>query len=58
MAVRSNVAIWEHRRGQTNCFIGYQEHVLIAGESHWQIKRKIIHLLNCDAPQGSVSFIL
>jgi benzoate/toluate 1,2-dioxygenase beta subunit len=56
--VRSNIAIFEHRRGQTQHFVGWQEHHLVPSGEHWLIKKKVINLLNCDEPQGSVAFIL
>jgi 3-phenylpropionate/cinnamic acid dioxygenase small subunit len=56
--VRSNLVLWEHRRGRTISFAGWQEHELIEGTSHRLIRRKVVNLLDCDQPQGSVSFIL
>jgi 3-phenylpropionate/cinnamic acid dioxygenase small subunit len=56
--VRSNTAIWEHRRGTTHRFIGWQEHELVAEAKRWLIKTKIINLIDCDQPQGNITFIL
>ncbi len=56
--VRSNLSIWEHRRGRTAHFVGRQEHRVIRGPDHWLAERKIIRLLDCDEPQGNVTFIL
>lgn len=58
LEVRSNIVIWEYRRGTTTRFIGSQEHQLVAREDHWAIRRKVIRLINCDEPQGNVTFIL
>lgn len=56
--LRSNLLIWEHRRGRTAHFIGRQEHRIIKGPDHWLAERKIIRLLDCDEPQGNLTFIL
>jgi 3-phenylpropionate/cinnamic acid dioxygenase small subunit len=56
--IRSNLSVWEHRRGRTAHFIGRQEHCVIKGPDHWLAERKIIRLLDCDEPQGNVTFIL
>lgn len=56
--VRSNLTIWEHRRGYLDRFIGWQEHELIPSGERWLIRKKVINLLNCDEPQGNITFIL
>lgn len=56
--VRSNVAIWEYRRGQAQSYIGWQEHELLTAGEQWRIRRKFINLLECDQPQGNNTFIL
>jgi 3-phenylpropionate/cinnamic acid dioxygenase small subunit len=56
--VRSNIALWEHRRGRTISFVGWQEHELVDGAAHRLIRKKVVNLLDCDQPQGNVAFIL
>ena len=56
--VRSNIVIFAHRRSQTQRFIGWQEHQLVANGEQWFIKKKVINLLDCDEPQGNITFIL
>jgi len=55
---RSVVTIWEYRAGNTQCFVGRQEHELVPGGDGLLIRRKIIGLLDCDQPQGNTTFIL
>lgn len=56
--VRSNLVLWERRRGYLDHYIGWQEHELVPSDEGWLIRRKIINLLNCDEPQGNITFIL
>lgn len=56
--VRSNIAIWEYRRGQAQSYIGWQEHELVTAAEPWRIRRKFISLLDGDQPQGNNTFIL
>ena len=55
--VRSNIAIWEHRR-ETNCLVGVQSFRLRPGCDGYTIEIKIIDLLNSNDPQGNNSFII
>lgn len=56
--VRSNIVIWEHRRGRTERYVGWQEHQLAGGAGRWRVRKKVINLLDADEPQGNVTFIL
>jgi benzoate/toluate 1,2-dioxygenase subunit beta len=58
MSVRSNLMISEYRNGQTQTYIGWQQHDLIPAAGQWRIRRKFIYLLDCDRPQGNTTFIL
>jgi hypothetical protein len=57
--LRANLVIWEHRKGQTRAWPGYQV-VEVSGSSNGPllIANKIICLLERDAPQGNYAFIL
>lgn len=56
--VASNLVIWEYRRNRQNAFVGSQNLILAKRDSRFEIKAKVINLLNCDDPQGNNSFIL
>jgi benzoate/toluate 1,2-dioxygenase beta subunit len=56
--VRSNFVIWEHRRGHTNSFAGWQRHKLVRKGDGWAIKQKTINLINAEDPLGNITFIL
>lgn len=58
LAVRSNLVIWEYRRGRMERYVGWQEHRLVGGPGRWRVAKKVINLLDADAPQGNVTFIL
>ncbi len=58
LEVRSNLVIWEYRRGATSCFAGSQTHHLIAAGEGFRIRWKIVNLIDCDRPQGNITFIL
>jgi 3-phenylpropionate/cinnamic acid dioxygenase small subunit len=55
---RSNIVIWEHRRGRTERYVGWQDHQLVGGAGRWRVRKKVINLLDADEPQGNVTFIL
>jgi 3-phenylpropionate/cinnamic acid dioxygenase small subunit len=55
---RSNIVIWEHRRGTTERYVGWQEHQIVGAAGRWRLRKKVINLLNADQPQGNVTFIL
>ena len=59
MVARANFVIWEHRKGQTRAWPGYQV-VDVARSTNGSllIANKIICLLERDAPQGNYAFIL
>jgi 3-phenylpropionate/cinnamic acid dioxygenase small subunit len=56
--VASNLVIWEYRRNRQNAHVGSQNLILAKRDSGFEIKAKVINLLNCDDPQGNNSFIL
>jgi len=58
--VRSNLTIWTYRLQTTRPHIGAQEHVLVPdpdGEGYL-IRYKTLQLLDCDGPQGNITFML
>lgn len=55
---RSNLVIYEHRRGRTTIYPGWQLHRLVDQGQGWRIRRKIINLIDCDEPHGNLTFIL
>ena len=59
MVVRANFVIWEHRKGQTRAWPGYQVvEVARSTTGSLLIANTIICLLDRDAPQGNYAFIL
>jgi benzoate/toluate 1,2-dioxygenase beta subunit len=56
--VHSNIVVWEYRRGRMSTYVGKQEHKLVPGGGSWQIRKKVTTLLDCDAPQGNITFII
>lgn len=56
---RANMVIWEYRKGHMRAHAGSQVYGL-APNAHGQlaVQMKIVHLLDCDAPQGNYAFIL
>lgn len=56
---RANVVIWEHRKGETRAYPGWQAYELVRDASGaLALATKIVCLLDCDAPQGNYAFIL
>lgn len=56
---RANVVIWEYRKGQMRAYAGSQIYALAPdARGRLAVQTKIVHLLDCDAPQGNYSFIL
>lgn len=56
---RANVVIWEYRKGQMRHYAGSQVYALAPdAQGRLAMQTKIVHLLDCDAPQGNYSFIL
>lgn len=55
---RSNLVICEYRRGHTTMFTGSQLHELTVSGNSWAIRTRVVNLLDCDEPQGNVTFIL
>lgn len=58
LLVRSNLLIKEFRRSTITTFIGAQVHELAKNNGAWVIRTRVVHLLDCDEPQGNVTFIL
>lgn len=56
--VRSNLTLWDYRAGRMTCYAGSQHHELVGQGRDWRIRKKVIHLLDCDQPQGNITFIL
>lgn len=58
LEVRSNTMIREYRAGRLTSYTGWQDHELVPNGDSWRIRKKVIHLLDCDQPQGNVTFIV
>ena len=58
LEVRSNTIIAEYRAGRMTSYTGWQLHELVPEGDDWLIRKKVINLLDCDQPQGNVTFIL
>jgi benzoate/toluate 1,2-dioxygenase subunit beta len=59
IVARANLVIWEHRKGQTRAWPGYQVvEVTRSTAGSMLIANKIICFLERDAPQGNYAFIL
>lgn len=59
VVARANLVIWEHRKGVTRAWPGYQVvEVHRSSTGFLLIANKIICLLERDAPQGNYAFIL
>ena len=59
IVARANFVIWEHRKGQTRAWPGYQVvEVARSATGALLIANKIVCLLERDAPQGNYAFIL
>jgi len=58
IAVHSVCIIWEYRRGKTNRFVGRQTHQLVRDGHGLRIRRRLLRLIDCDEPQGNITFIL
>ncbi len=60
--VRSNVVLWEYRKGTLRTYAGWQCHEITPGPdgdlARGLIATKILSFLDCDAPQGNYTFIL
>jgi benzoate/toluate 1,2-dioxygenase beta subunit len=56
--IRSNFVIWEHRRGKTNFFAGWNRHKLVRQNGRWLIRQKTINLINAEDPLGNITFVL
>ena len=56
---RANVVIWEFRKGQMHPYAGSQVYALAPdARGRLAVQTKIVHLLDCDTPQGNYAFIL
>lgn len=59
VVARANLVIWEHRKGQTRAWPGYEVvETTRSTTGSLLIANKIICLLERDAPQGNYAFIL
>lgn len=59
LVARANLVIWEHRKGQTRAWPGYQVYEIERTmDGPMRIANKIICLLERDAPQGNYAFML
>lgn len=59
LRARANVVIWEHRKGQTRAYPGWQAYEIVRDASGaLALSTKIICLLDCDEPHGNYAFIL
>lgn len=55
-----NALIWEYRKGQMHCFPARQAYEIRNDEKNLgrgSIQLKVVHLLDCDSPQGNYSFM-
>jgi 3-phenylpropionate/cinnamic acid dioxygenase small subunit len=59
VVARANLALWEHRKGVTRAWPGFQVYEIIHDATGAPlIATKIVCLLDRDAPQGNYAFIL
>lgn len=56
--VTSNLLVAEVRRATQNVYAARVEHVLVPNGEAFMIRRKVIWLLNSDAPLGNVTFLI
>jgi benzoate/toluate 1,2-dioxygenase subunit beta len=54
----SNLMVAEVRRGAQNVYAARVEHVLVPRDGTFEIRRKVVRMLNSDAPLGNVTFLL
>jgi p-cumate 2,3-dioxygenase subunit beta len=54
----SNLMVAEVRRGTQNVYAARVEHVLVPCDETFKIRRKVVRLLNSEAPLGNVTFLL
>ncbi len=60
LVVRSNLTVSTYRLESMNAHVGWQEHVLVpaSATNTYLIRFKTLNLLDCDGPQGNITFIL
>jgi 3-phenylpropionate/cinnamic acid dioxygenase small subunit len=58
LRVTSNLMVAEVRRSTQNIYAARVEHRLVPTDETFLIRRKVIWLLNRDAPLGNVSFLI
>lgn len=61
LPVSSNLMVAELRRAEQTVYAGRVEHRLVredGGDGNLRIRRKVIRLINSDAPLGNLSFLL
>lgn len=56
--IASCLTIHEYRRGSSHSYIGRQWHRLVQHNEQWQIRFRLLLLLDRDAAQGNITFIL
>jgi benzoate/toluate 1,2-dioxygenase beta subunit len=56
--IHSCVTIHEVRRGRSQLYVGRQYHRLVHRDDGWQIKYRVLVLLDRDVAQGNITFIL
>jgi 3-phenylpropionate/cinnamic acid dioxygenase small subunit len=49
MVTRTKFVLFEHRLREQRTFGGEYVHTLVKRDNAWFIKRKVVHLVNCDA---------
>jgi 3-phenylpropionate/cinnamic acid dioxygenase small subunit len=58
MDIHSCLTIHEERRGRSQLYVGRQFHRVTRRGGSWQIKYRVLVLLDRDAAQGNITFIL
>ena len=58
LEIASNLVVAEVRRGVQTVYAAQVTHQLVPRGESWQIRRKVIHLLNSDLPLGNLTFLL
>lgn len=56
--VRCSVATWEYRKNEVSAFVGRNDYVLAALGEGWQIRMKVVYLVNSAGDVPRFSFIL
>ncbi|MEM8504511.1 MAG: aromatic-ring-hydroxylating dioxygenase subunit beta [Cyanobacteria bacterium P01_D01_bin.1] len=56
--VRSNFVIHEFRQGEMRSLAGWYGHRLKKQNDRWQIRQKMVNLIDCDQGQDNLTFLL